>query len=309
MPAAEFQALVDRAKAMRIEDDAVRRGAKLRRQGRELVGPCPRCGGYDRFAIHTTKQIWNCRGCGTGGDVLALVQHVDGVGFVEAVHALASDASPNLSRQIPVPPHKPADDDYEREQHAKAAWLWSQRRSIAGSIAERYLREARGYTGSVPPTLGFLPPTKLDHHPALIASFALVGEVDPGMLGAPQTVGSVHLTLLRLDGNGKAEVDKPKIAIGSPRGRPITLAPPNDLLGLAITEGIEDGLTAYASTGLGVWAAGSAGFMPALADAVPNYIDCITIYAHADPAGRRGATELAERLHQRGFEVFIEGLQ
>jgi hypothetical protein len=46
--------------------------------------------------------------------------------------------------------------------------------------------------------------------------------------------------------------------------------------------------------------------MPALADAVPSYIETITIYAHDDEAGQRGATGLADRLIQRGFEVFIE---
>ena len=65
--------------------------------------------------------------------------------------------------------------------------------------------------------------------------------------------------------------------LGLPRGAPIVLAPVNDGLGLAITEGIEDGLSVYAATGLGVWAAGSAPLMPALADAVPNYVQCVTI--------------------------------
>jgi hypothetical protein len=37
-------------------------------------------------------------------------------------------------------------------------------------------------------------------------------------------------------------------------------------------------------------------------------VDCVTIYAHGDEAGQRGANGLAERLHQRGFEIFIEGL-
>jgi hypothetical protein len=32
------------------------------------------------------------------------------------------------------------------------------------------------------------------------------------------------------------------------RRRPITLAPPNDLLELAVTEGIEDGLSVYRAT-------------------------------------------------------------
>ena len=85
---------------------------------------------------------------------------------------------------------------------------------------------------------------------------------------------------------------------------PIVIAPPNDLLGLAITEGIEDGLSVYQATGLGVWVAGSAGRMPGLADKVPNYIEAVTIYAHADEAGQRGANGLADALVERGVEVF-----
>jgi hypothetical protein len=38
--------------------------------------------------------------------------------------------------------------------------------------------------------------------------------------------------------------------------------------------------------GLGVWAAGSAVFMPALAPLIPDYIDTVTIYAHDDDAFR-----------------------
>jgi hypothetical protein len=70
-------------------------------------------------------------------------------------------------------------------------------------------------------------------------------------------------------------------------------------MGLVVAEGIEDGLSAYQSTGLGVWAAGSAGFMPALADSIPDYITCIQILVDPDPAGRRFSTELAKRLLAR----------
>ena len=86
------------------------------------------------------------------------------------------------------------------------------------------------------------------------------------------------------------------------------LAPPNDLLGMAITEGIEDALTVHQATGLGAWAAGAAGRMPALADTVPRYIECVTICAHADQAGRDGALGLADALDRRCVEVFIEGI-
>ena len=47
------------------------RGIKLRGKV-ERVGPCPNCGGHDRFAINIRKQVWNCRGCHKGGDRIAL---------------------------------------------------------------------------------------------------------------------------------------------------------------------------------------------------------------------------------------------
>jgi hypothetical protein len=198
--------------------------------------------------------------------------------------------------------------EYERQQHETAAWLWAQRKPITGSIAERYLRDVRGITCALPKTLAFLPARKREHHPAMIGAFALVDEPEPSVVGAPKDVGSVHLTLLKPDGSGKADATPAKLIIGSPRGMPIILAPPNDLLGLAICEGIEDALTAHAATGLGAWAAGAAGFMPKLAAVVPSYIEAVTIFAHADKAGEAGARQLATVIRRRGIEIRIEGL-
>ena len=62
-----------------MADAVARLGLQLKRQGRELVGPCPRCGGRDRFAINLGKQVWNCRGCSRGGDAIGLVRHVRGL--------------------------------------------------------------------------------------------------------------------------------------------------------------------------------------------------------------------------------------
>jgi putative DNA primase/helicase len=187
----------------------------------------------------------------------------------------------------------PRDGSYQRQQRAKAARLWSRSRSIEGTPAERYLRQARCYLGPIPKTLAFLPPIR---------------EPAPGVLGIPRNVDAVHLTLLRSDGSGKADIERNKLTIGQPRARPIMLAPPNDLLGLAICEGIEDGLSVYEATGLGVWAAGSAVYMPALAGAVPNYVEALTIYAHNDSGGQY-ALQLAKKLLKRGIEPFIEGLE
>jgi RecA-family ATPase len=85
-------AATDRARAVPIESEIARRGIKLRRQGVEFVGPCPVCGdGDDRFSINTTKQVFNCRRCGKGGDVIDLVQHLDGSDFPTARDKLAGE--------------------------------------------------------------------------------------------------------------------------------------------------------------------------------------------------------------------------
>jgi putative DNA primase/helicase len=106
---------------------------------------------------------------------------------------------------------------YERQQHEKARWLWSRRKPISGTIAETYLRTARGIACPLPPTLGFLP--AYGHHlPALIAAFALPQEIEPGVIAPPREVHAVHLIALQPDGLGKANLAKPKITIGSPEG-------------------------------------------------------------------------------------------
>lgn len=72
-----------RARAVLIQTEIARRRIRLR-GNIERAGPCPRCGGRDRFSINTKKQLFNCRGCGVGGDTIALVQHLDGCTFTAA---------------------------------------------------------------------------------------------------------------------------------------------------------------------------------------------------------------------------------
>jgi hypothetical protein len=189
------------------------------------------------------------------------------------------------------------------EQLKKARWLWSRRQEIAGTLGETYLREARGYRGPLPATLGYLPP-RGEHLPAMIAAFGLAAEPEPGLLQIDDgAVRGVHITRLRADGLGKAGTGCDKIMVGHSVGFPIVLGPANDLLGLVITEGIEDGLSARAATGLGTWVAGGAPRMPALANTIPDYIECVTAIVDDDDAGRRHTAELAARVEPRGIEV------
>jgi hypothetical protein len=187
------------------------------------------------------------------------------------------------------------------EEAAKALWLWRKRQPLE-DVVKRYLL-ARAYRGPIPATLGFLAASR-NHPPSMIAAFGRADEPEPGQVAiSDSAVRGVHLTHLLPDGSDR--IGKITIGRGS-AGSPIILFPPNDLLGLAIVEGIEDGLSVYAATGLGVWAAGTAGRLPALADTVPAYVECVTVLGHDDPAGRKGATELAQRLRARGVETILK---
>jgi hypothetical protein len=288
---------IERARAANVMAFLTRRSITLVGRRGWRCGPCPVCGGRDRFAVHPQKRAFNCRGCGaSGGSAIDLVAFLDGLDirrdFCAIVERILAEAANDEYEELP------GDTDGDHRQRGKALSLWRRRQPIQNTIAESYLQR-RGIVGPLPGTLAFLPPSKVHHHPKLIAAFSLCD-------GTP--ISAVHLTLLAADGSGKAAVEKPKIVVGRPLGRPIVLAPPNDLLGLAITEGIEDALSAHAATGLGAWAAGSSAFMPALADAVPAYVEAVTIFAHADEAGQRHAYELADALAQRGIEIFLEGL-
>jgi hypothetical protein len=144
--------------------------------------------------------------------------------------------------------------EYDEDRVAAARHLWGCR-SKDTSMVERYLA-ARGYRGPLPASISFLPPDTYAH-PAMIAKF-----------GFGDDVCGVHLTFLNEAGTDKADVRPQKIMLGKFIGWPIVLAEPNDLLGLCISEGIETALSAHMATGLGAWAAGSATFLPYLADAV-----------------------------------------
>jgi putative DNA primase/helicase len=87
----------NQAARARLEDLARQRGWTLKRRGAELVGPCPRCGGDDRFSINPGKQLWNCRHCDVGGSVIDLVKHIDGCDFIAACETLTREPPPKKS--------------------------------------------------------------------------------------------------------------------------------------------------------------------------------------------------------------------
>jgi DNA primase len=57
--------------------------------GGEYHGPCPFCGGKDRFIVQPANNRWSCRQCSQKwGDAISYVMARDGVGFKEACQTL-----------------------------------------------------------------------------------------------------------------------------------------------------------------------------------------------------------------------------
>lgn len=266
--------------------------------------PCPACGPLRRSSANQkrrTMRLWcsdpkfitfHCARCGQRG----WASGGEGSPVERTAPADLGKIRADIARR---------DAEHETARRLKALGLWRRRNSIANTPAETYLRDARGYRGPIPATIGFLPASG-DFPPAMITAIGTARETTPGNLEIDdEGVRGVHLTSLKGDGSGKAGTDRDKIIFGKSLGSPIVLAPPNDLLGLAITEGIEDALSVHEATRLGVWAAGSASRMPALANAVPDYIECITIVADGDDTGRDNAQKLRAALANRNCDVRI----
>jgi hypothetical protein len=273
----------DIARLVPVEAVIARRGFKLRGKI-EQTGPCPRCGGTDRFSINTAKQVWNCRGCARGGDIIELVMHLDGVDFREACRSLIGEVKPARSPQ-------------RSSRVSNGLELWRAAAPIAGTLAETYLR-SRGLDFSDPRALRFHPHCPFGPgvtHPCMVALFRSVVTNEP--------VG-IHRTAI--DPVGR-KIDR--MTLGRIGAAAIKLSADEKVeQGLTIGEGIE---TTIAGMMLGfrpAWAVGFAGGIRAFP--VLGGIDCLTILVDHDAPDRNGrqaglqaAQECSERWTGAGREV------
>lgn len=114
--------------------------------GGEYAGPCPLCGGRDRFRVQPKRGRWLCRHCtDRWEDAIALEMRLSHSNFVEAVQSLAGGAWP----QTIVTPHtfEPCTEPPNAQWQARVQSLIQQAShnlwSPSGQLARAWLN-ARG---------------------------------------------------------------------------------------------------------------------------------------------------------------------
>jgi hypothetical protein len=154
-----FEEWIEEARAMPIGRalDIVAPHHTISRKTR-FVGPCPGCGGTDRFSINIKKNIFWCRKSAEGGDAIALARHVQGAEFLAAVEILTGRPPPGRTvseeelqararRVVELEARRKAEaerlageeNEYRSKEIERARKIWKAAGPIAGSIAERYL--------------------------------------------------------------------------------------------------------------------------------------------------------------------------
>jgi hypothetical protein len=250
--------------------------AGLRPAGLEMTGPCPLCGGRDRFGVHLKTGVFLCRKCGIkGGDVIQLARELLGVDFLAALDWLVG------AREIEVDPAERARRiERARQVEARQAQDAARYRAAAvrdaGTIWKRAVAEAEGphvdylrLRGLDPARIGGVPRVirLLRDHPYRRKIGGAWRELHRGpcMVAVVQNgdgVGrAVHQTWIDLAApKGKARIAfegegyPAKLVRGSKKGGAIRLVTPPGASVLVMGEGIETTLTARAVG----WAPGAA---------------------------------------------------
>lgn len=141
---------------------------KLRRAGGKLVGPCPICGGRassQRFEVIEKDSSWVCAVCPDGGDVIRLVEKVEGCDFRAAIERLGGRTAIDAARAKELfeererkrMAREKTSADYREAERKRLFRTWKGAMPIHDTVAGRYL-EGRGLV--LPehcPGLRFLP--------------------------------------------------------------------------------------------------------------------------------------------------------
>ncbi len=299
------EAALYQARLVRIEDEINRRGIALRGRGTDKCGPCPVCGGVDRFSINVRKNVFHCRRCGVGGDTIALVQHLDGCDFPSAIEILTGGtiarrqpliSSEKLRLQRERRAREQQEDD--RRRTIAALRIWDSAGDWRGTDGDAYLRNRCIDVAEIPrdADVRWHPacPWQTGVHPCLV-------------LLLTDTISREPRAIQRIAVARGQKVGK--LSLGPSAGTVARLWPDENVKkGLVVGEGVETCLAAATRVHFRgallrpAWATcgkSNLASLPVLAG-----VDSLTLLVDHDDAGIAAANQCAQRWRSAGREVF-----
>jgi len=131
------------ADIVRVVGDYVR----LKKSGANFTGLCPfHAEKSPSFAVHPTKQIYHCFGCGVGGDVFKFVMEMEKCAFPEAIRIVAE----KCGIAIPKPKERSPEERKENQQRtvlvemhreAQSYFVKQLEGTLEGKAARAYLED------------------------------------------------------------------------------------------------------------------------------------------------------------------------
>jgi DNA primase len=120
---------------------------RLKKSGQNFTGLCPfHAEKSPSFAVHPTKQIYHCFGCGVGGDVFKFVMEMEKCAFPEAIRIVAE----KCGIAIPRPKERSPEERKENQQRAALVEMHREAQSfftkqisgtLEGKAARAYLED------------------------------------------------------------------------------------------------------------------------------------------------------------------------
>jgi putative DNA primase/helicase len=249
-------------------------------------GPCPFCGGHDRFRWDNAggKGSFICSQCGAG-DGFEFLMRARGWTFMQAAREVDQ-----VVGNIQAEPIRGQADAKHRA--ARLTQLWREAKPLSpDDLAFAYLSARVSLPARLPPTLRFASTCPVPGRHPLPALISMVQDHE----GQP---ANIHRTFL--GPQGKAQIETPRAMMPGPipDGSAIRLfADFQDQLGIA--EGIETAFAAAAKFNVPVWSAINSAMLQKWRP--PPGVTKVTIFGDADKkyGGQEAAFALAHRLAAR----------
>jgi DNA primase len=144
---AEAGSFADRVKQQADIVRVVGEYVRLKKSGQNFTGLCPfHAEKSPSFAVHPTKQIYHCFGCGVGGDVFKFVMEMEKCPFPESIRIVAE----KCGIAVPQPRERSPEERKENQQRtalvevhrvAQAFFVKQLESTAEGKVARAYLED------------------------------------------------------------------------------------------------------------------------------------------------------------------------